>query len=110
MTKEQYRKYRNAVEHNLAGLSFISTGACKDCDECGLPEDPSDGDLDLASEPHFSWWSCDSCGSTLGGDRHPAHGRMSDGALLHLSICTDCLYYLNYGQLDDTTMLEMENQ
>lgn len=28
------------------------------------------GDLD--EEPHFSWSSCDGCGSTLGGDRFDA--------------------------------------
>jgi len=27
------------------------------------------GDLD---DGHFSWSACEACGSTLGGDRHPA--------------------------------------
>lgn len=27
-------KYTDAVEHNLKGLSFVSTGICPGCDEC----------------------------------------------------------------------------
>jgi len=34
-----------------------------------------DGDDD---EPWFSWHRCDGCGSTLGGDRHPATGWLVD--------------------------------
>ena len=32
------------------------------------------GDDDPDADPHFSWQPCDGCGSTLGGDRHPATG------------------------------------
>lgn len=108
MTTSDYTKFQASIERNLAGLSFISTGACPGCEECGLGESPSDHDLDLASEAGFSWHACEACGSKLGGDRHPAHGKDSNGKLIHLSVCTDCLYFLNYGQLDDSTMLEME--
>lgn len=142
MTKKQYAAYEAAVEYNLRGLEFVSTGACPGCSECGLEtrecphcdgqkidvEKPDDGTpdspcpycggtgkieptetaIELASESSFSWRACDSCGSSLGGDRHPAHGRDRNGDLVHLSVCTDCLYYLNYGRLDDMAMLEIE--
>jgi len=108
MTTSDYTKFKASIERNLAGLSFLSTGACKCCAECGLGESPSDHAIELADEPSFSWHACDACGSTLGGDRHPAHGRTDGGKLLHLSVCSDCLYFLNYGKLDDKTMMEME--
>lgn len=141
MTTKQYEQFKAAIEHNLKGLSHVSTGACKGCAECGLeakecrkcdgdgkdwqhghPDspcptcngegeiEPTDRECDSASEGSFSWSSCDACGSTLGGNREPAHGVMADGGILHLDICTDCLYFLNYGQLDDLTMMEMEKE
>lgn len=70
--------------------------------------EPTDHERELAEEPSFSWSSCDCCGSTLGGDRHPAHGYDKDDNLIHLNVCADCFYYLNYGQLDDVSMLEIE--
>lgn len=145
MNAKQFEKYKQAVEFNLRGLSFVSTGACPGCDECGLGErvcpacdgqkfdvekpeplpgepeticprcngigeiDSTERERELAEEPGFSWSECDACGSTLGGDRHPAHGRDKDNAILHLSVCSDCVYFLNYGQLDDMSMAEIES-
>lgn len=112
MTKQEFEQFKQAIEHNLKGLEHISTGACPGCDECGLSDEPSDHERDLAGEPSFSWCACECCGSSLGGDRHPAHGVISDatktGQILHFLVCSDCLYYLNYGALDDTQMAEME--
>ena len=65
--------------------------------------------MDIASEPHFSWSHCESCGSTLGGNRYAAHGIEKDGSLNHFEVCEDCLYFLNYGQLDDQSMIEIEH-
>jgi len=107
MTKSEYADYEARVARGVEGLTFISTGACPGCEDCGLPKEPSEHERACAEEPHFSWRACDCCGSALGGDRHPAHGWRGD-SLEHLSVCTDCLYYLNYGRLDDTTMLEVE--
>lgn len=120
--------FRKAIDRSLAGLSFISTGACPGCAECGLapvdcpacdgtgatfdaegneldPDCPNcqgegklaatERDREYAESSHFSWSACDSCGSTDGGDRHPAHGCDKDGAIMHLDICTDCLFELN---------------
>lgn len=108
MNKLDYQKYQKAVEHNLQGLDFVSTGACPSCAECGLSDNPTDSEREIADEPHFSWHVCDCCGSALGGDRYPAHGRDKGNQIVHFTVCTDCLYYLNYGQLDDATMMEIE--
>ena len=120
--------YKAAVEYNLKGLGYVSTGACLGCAECGLAdkrcpdcrgfgvrEDEHDcpiykgegtvpcdeKDRDSREEPGFSWSPCDCCGSSLGGDRHPAHGRSKDDSLIHLDVCTDCLFYINYGDLPE---------
>lgn len=64
---------------------------------------------DAAGEAHFSHQPCDICGSGLGGDRYPIHGRDKDDAIVHLDACPDCYYYTEYGQLDDTSMDEIEH-
>ncbi len=117
-TLSQYKAYQSAVESNLKHLSFVSTGSCPGCSECGLDRDCSDLEREQAEEPGFSWTACEACGSNhsgdadrvVGGSRYPAHGRDKDSAILHLSVCVDCLYYLNYGKLDDLTMMEIEKQ
>lgn len=105
-------KFTNAIARNLDGL-HIATGSAASCPECceafGLDPD-ADTDENQAAiyesgdEGGFSWSECDSCGTTLGGDRHTAHGWPADNgrwqrlaedppALFHLSICTDCLLF-----------------
>lgn len=106
-TLKEYEAYKQAVERGLEGLTFVSTGACPGCKECGLGPEPSNEERELAEEAHFSYSACDCCGSTLGGDRHPAHGRDKDNQIVHFSVCVDCLYYINYGQLDDMTMAQL---
>ena len=61
-------------------------------------------------EPHFSWSPCDCCGRQLGGDRvdcsgyNPTTNEVQDD----YQVCPDCIYYVEYGRLDDTTMLRIE--
>jgi hypothetical protein len=86
--------YSDAVNRYLEALEHVSTGACPGCEECGLPEDAESYD----SEPSFSWSSCDTCGSTLGGDRHAAHGVSKGFGIVHMDICTDCLFFIEYGE------------
>ena len=77
-----------------------------DCEPCGgegtLPREPTDEDYDLAGEGGFSWSACDSCGSSLGGDRYPLHGIIAesmeaaqapDSTIEHWRCCVDCLHY-----------------
>jgi hypothetical protein len=60
-------------------------------------------------ETYFSWRSCECCGTTLGGDREDANGyNPTTKEVQEYSVCTDCIYYAEYGRLDDMTMLEVE--
>lgn len=86
------RAFTDAVERELRGCEAFSVGSCPGCVVCGLSVEPTEDERSLAEESHFSWSECDSCGSSLGGDRHPAHFLL-DGEIQHLSVCADCLLY-----------------
>lgn len=60
-------------------------------------------------EEYFSWRPCDCCGSPLGGNRIDVdtYRLANTDVILKFSVCTDCLYYAEYGQLDDMTMMEI---
>lgn len=105
MTKEEYRQFQEDFASGTDGMKFFSTGGCPGCEVCGIPEDAEDYHV----EPSFSWSSCDTCGSHLGGDRHPAHYRDDNDDIVHVEVCVDCLFYSEYGQLDDMTMMDIEN-
>ena len=64
-----------------------TTCACTSCEDAG--ED----------EGSFSWRACETCGSSLGGDRYAAHALImgADKALVHLDVCTDCLFFIANG-------------
>lgn len=102
--------FEQAVERNLRGVHFFSVGAMCGCDECGLSEDATQHEQDCANEGGFSWSSCDSCGSHLGGNRYPAHGIIAEtmeaarGAeATHFDVCVDCLMYHANGDLPEDT-------
>ncbi len=108
MTKQEYADYQETVATYLKGCDAVSTGPCRDCEECretyGITED---GDEEYCTEPYFSWRPCEICKSRFGGNREEWHC-IIDGKIVHGSCCEDCAYYLNYGRLDDTTMLDIE--
>ena len=116
MNKQEYKEYCETVSRNLDNIEHISTGLCSSCHECQSAydyEDQKTFDEDICSgvvfdEPSFSRSSCTACGSTLGGDRHVAHGIVND-TIFHFDICGNCWYYHEYGRLDDTTMEKIEN-
>ncbi len=96
MTKQEYAAYQATVaeffSHGLNNLSAKS-------DDNGT------------MEPFFSWHPCQCCGDPLGGDRYECdgyNGRTKEVEKYEY-ICTDCMYYAEYGQLDDTTMWEIEH-
>lgn len=98
MTKQEYAEYEDTLQTWWQDYSKgYGQGRLEDCIAC--PED---------DDPHFSWSECDICLRPLGGDRYPAHTIDKNGDVIHWSICPDCLYYLEYGRLDDITMLDME--
>jgi hypothetical protein len=107
-------KFTERVDHNLKGVHFFSVGICTGCPTCFEhaedPDNPTDEEREASSEGHFSWSECDSCGSTLGGDRYPAHGviadseeqaRQDDHPIEHFEVCTDCLLYHANGDVPE---------
>lgn len=89
-----------AVRHNLEGCKAFSVGSCPGCDACGLGDEPTEREIESAEESSFSWSDCDSCGSSLGGDRHPAHF-LYRGEIQHLTVCVDCLLFHANGDLPE---------
>ncbi len=102
--------FTEAVERNLKGCEAFSVGACPGCEACGLfkpsrntkkKRDGYERAFDRANESCFSWSPCESCGSSLGGDRHPAHFLLEGWEKLpkeerkihHCLVCTDCVMY-----------------
>lgn len=95
MNKQEYAHYEQAVAQFLHGYN-IKPG-------CYGPAEPE-------ADPFFSWRPCGCCGSGLGGNRETYRFAIngSHDATISAAICVDCIYYLTYGRLDDTTMMEIE--
>ena len=74
-------------------------------DETGISNLAAIQDDNGNCEPYFSWSTCDCCGG-LPGDRYDANGFNRATKEIHeFSVCADCIYYAEYGQLDDMTMM-----
>jgi len=91
MTKEEYQQYCKRFAHfmkfnDLRNLSII------------------DSEID----PHFSWSPCDCCNRPLGGNRYDCNGYSPSNGIMEFTCCGDCIYFAEYGKLDDLTMLELE--
>lgn len=111
MTKQEYAEYQERVEAELKSLKYASSGYCPGCAVCEDAYGAIEEEEDYPEvEGSFSWQSCEICGSGLGGDRHPVHAVAADGSILHFDACIDCVYYMEYGRLDDMTMLDMEKE
>lgn len=90
MTKQEYDAYESAVKSffEKEGINCLS----------------GDG------EPYFSWRYCDCCSRPLGGMREDSKGyNPTTNEIYEYSVCEDCLYYVEYGQLDDMTMMDMKD-
>ena len=113
MNRKEYKQYKEDFAYYTYGLEAVSGGPCSGCIDCYYwaddKDNPTDDEHDMASEGHFAWSQCDFCGSNLGGTREPAHADI-DGFIHHFDICIDCVYYLEYGRLDDATMVEIERE
>lgn len=62
--------------------------------------------------PHISATPCECCQRPLGGLRYLADtwdGHSDDG-YVELSVCADCVYYADNGQLDDATMAALTDE
>lgn len=83
-----------------SGISHISSGsALERCSECSRHLDYEDGVA--YTEPYFSWSHCDTCDSTLGGNREDGHG-FYDDTLIHLAMCSDCVAFVANGTLPES--------
>lgn len=98
MTKSEYAQYEQSVASFLL-KNDIKPGCC------GPQVVTDDGET---AEPFFSWSPCECCGSSKGGNRETYSFACNDGEQFEADICVDCVYYLAYGKLDDTTMMEVE--
>jgi hypothetical protein len=116
MNKTEYADYQDAVADfwEREGLANLTSGHIN-CPNCKVEFDDQDyclkcnADRECLDEPYFSWHSCDCCGSRLGGNREHATGyNPTTKEIGEYSICSDCVYYAEYGRLDDMTMMEVE--
>jgi len=96
MNKRDYAEFERRFAAFMAheGLANLSTIA----------------DASGKTEPYFSWRACDCCGRRFGGDRYDCNGYIPRGNRVSdvYAVCTDCMYYAEYGRLDDATMMEVE--
>ena len=101
-------KFTDSVDFELRGIDSVDPGICSGCPDCqsayGFTDDDEEetsaatfdekiSNGEICDEGGFSWQDCDSCGSSLGGDRFSAHARDKDGNWIHLDICADCLFF-----------------
>lgn len=117
MNKAEYAKYEAAVADffKREGITNL-TGGHITCPDCGVEWDDADtcpecgASRESADSPFFSWRPCECCGRHEGGDREHATGwNPTENRVQEYTICEDCIYYAEYGRLDDTTMMQVEN-
>lgn len=94
--------FEQAINRNWHPVHFtIAPGTATSCPECfwGLDDEEranlSDEDAQAWDEGSFSHSQCESCNSTFGGDRFPAHAieHHPNTHTYHIEICVDCLIY-----------------
>ena len=85
--------FTQSVNHYTGDCDAFSVGTCFACVECN-PDEATESDFAGESEEgNFSSCQCDSCGSTLAGDRYAAHWLDIDNEIIHCAVCVDCLFY-----------------
>lgn len=94
MTKQEYADYQEAVATFMLreGLQNLTAD--------------TRGDDGEPCESYFSWRRCDCCKRPEGGNREECYGynAKTSEAQGPYAVCEDCVYYAEYGRLDDTTM------
>lgn len=97
MTKKEYERYQKRVEQFFAdGLNNLSTVSSEE-GNC---------------EPYFTWKSCPVCGQSKGHDGYDCNGYNGQTKEIeeYSNVCQDCVYYCEYGQLDDQQMWDIEHE
>jgi hypothetical protein len=124
-TKKEYEEYCAAVEEffKTEGITNLSGGHLT-CQNCGFDDEEVDGHTvnftdeekcikcgasrEMMDEPYFSWRSCECCGGMLGGNREHATGyNPTTKEIQEYEVCSNCIYFAEYGKLDDMTMMEI---
>lgn len=107
MNKKEYQEYQTTVSKflQLEGIVNLTAEIGEDPDhECVIC-----GEL-VGCDPYFSHSPCDCCGG-IAGNRYHATGYNPDTKEAYCyEVCEDCIYYNEYGQLDDTQMMEIEDE
>lgn len=86
MTRAEYQDYQERFTAGLAGVDYLTgTGST-----------------------FFSWSACEVCRRPGGGIREEAIAVTLGVETDVLSVCEDCIYFAEYGRLDDSTMLGIE--
>ena len=95
MTIKEYNEYKLAVKEFCDNENIITLDAITRNDE--------------TMEPYFSSVNCDCCNRSLAGDRLDCIAyNEKDHKIYNYTVCLDCYYYFEYGQLDDMTMQDLE--
>lgn len=95
---EDYQEYKRRVHQFLE----------KERIETLNPITDENGGMWLGTE--FTHTPCDCCSRSLAGARIEANAYSRKRGVIVGSfyVCHDCIYFLEYGQLDDQTMLDIE--
>lgn len=109
ITKRQYEFEDNIKRQSESYSKGVFSGFSIRCGECLYAYDicckhKAEYMMEnnqIIEEPNFSWSPCDLCQTSLGGDRHIAHGLDENYDEIHLEICTDCLMYISNGELPE---------
>lgn len=104
-TKQDYQEYSKAVARffERESITNLSRESGDEDPNCVICSDAVD------SEGYFSHTACDCCRRSLGGTRYHATGwSPQDQAAYCYEVCSDCIYFAEYGRLDDMTMLQID--
>lgn len=123
MTTSEYFQYQLAVAQffEREGIENLSSHryTCESCHHklnfdgplpaCGTEDCKAFGEP-IYDQPFFGSAQCDCCKTGLAGDRLDASGyNRAAQKVYEYTVCFDCIYFCEYGKLDDTTMLDMED-
>lgn len=116
-TAKEYRAFKAAVAEFFAReqIENLSSGylSCPECNE-KLDMDGQNGPEcaehgTALNEPFFTWRACECCGGEAGNREHATGYNREADTIQEYDVCEDCIYYAEYGQLDDTSMMDIED-
>lgn len=91
MTKQEYQNYVSRVENFFQRNSLNNLTS-------------------TSASPYFTWSACPVCGNRDGHNAEDANGFSTTEDIMEFEdVCQNCLYFASYGQLDDMTMMDLED-